>query len=275
MPDPAWKPRLVALDVDGTLLDPDAQTISPPVRDAVRRAAAAGAHVVIATGRSMLGTVPVLRELGLTGGVALCSNGAVLLDAATGDALAVETFDPAPVHARLAPLLPGASYAVEQVGTGSLVTSPFREYQLHGPQRLASSTNWSRHPCRGSSRTGRTTRRRRSSTRSPTPSSPLHHHHRPLRAVGDGGARRRHQGAALEKLRTELGVSTEDTFAAGDGTNDVQMLRWAAHSVAMGQPPTRCAPPPPRSPDPSPRTAWSPRSPAVPLIATAGRTARG
>ena len=45
------------------------------------------------------------------------------------------------------------------------------------------------------------------------------------------------KGAALEKLRTELGVAAEDTFAAGDGTNDVQMLRWAAHGVAMGQAP--------------------------------------
>ncbi|WP_258344299.1 HAD family hydrolase [Saccharopolyspora gregorii] len=238
MPDPAWKPRLVALDVDGTLLDPDAQTISPPVRDAVRRAAAAGAHVVIATGRSMLGTVPVLRELGLTGGVALCSNGAVLLDAATGDALAVETFDPAPVHARLAPLLPGASYAVEQVGTGSLVTSLFREYQLHGPQRLASLdelvsapvprliANWEDHAPQevfdalaDAELPGCTT---------------TIDHYEPWVTVVPAGVTK---GAALEKLRTELGVSTEDTFAAGDGTNDVQMLRWAAHSVAMGQAP--------------------------------------
>ncbi len=123
--------------MDGTLLDPEPQTISAPVREAVRRVASSGAHVVIATGRSMLGTLPVLDELGLTGGVALCSNGAVTLDASTGAALAVETFDPAPVHARLTSLLPGAIYAAEQIGTGSLVTSPFREYQLHGPQRLA------------------------------------------------------------------------------------------------------------------------------------------
>ena len=88
MSDPAWKPRLVALDVDGTLLDPETQSVSPAVRAAVQRAAA-GAHVVLATGRSMLGTVPVLRVLGMDSGVALCSNGAVTLDAAAGEALAV------------------------------------------------------------------------------------------------------------------------------------------------------------------------------------------
>ena len=39
MSDPASKPQLAALDVDGTLLDPETQTISPAVRDAVRRIA--------------------------------------------------------------------------------------------------------------------------------------------------------------------------------------------------------------------------------------------
>ncbi|GAB2654724.1 HAD family hydrolase [Saccharopolyspora gloriosae] len=238
MPAPGWKPRLVALDVDGTLLDPDPQTISAPVRAAVRRVAAAGAHVVIATGRSMLGTLPVLDELGLTSGVALCSNGAVTLDATTGDALAVETFDPAPVHARLTALLPGASYAAEQIGTGSLVTSPFREYQLHGPQRLADLdelfaepvprliANWEGHePAEVTAALA--------GVDLPGCTVTIDHYEPWVTLVPAGVTK----GSALEKLRTELGVAAEDTFAAGDGTNDVQMLRWAAHGVAMGQAP--------------------------------------
>src|SRR5699024_1869716 len=85
-----WKPQLVALDIDGTLLDPNTQTVSPAVRDAVRRVADAGAQVVIATGRTMLGTLPILDELGISSGVALCSNGAVTLDASNSEPLAVE-----------------------------------------------------------------------------------------------------------------------------------------------------------------------------------------
>ena len=187
---------------------------------------------------SMLGTTPVLAELGLGSGVALCSNGAVTLDAATGEALAVETFDPAPVHARLAALLPGAIFAAEQIGTGSLVTSPFREYQLHGPQRLTALdelvaapvprliANWADHEpgavaeaLAGVELPGCTV---------------TIDHYEPWVTVVPAGVTK---GAALEKLRTELGVAAEDTFAAGDGTNDVQMLRWAAHGVAMGQAP--------------------------------------
>src|SRR5690606_7604371 len=44
-----WRPALVALDVDGTLLHLDG-TLAPGVAAAVDRARAAGAHVVIATG---------------------------------------------------------------------------------------------------------------------------------------------------------------------------------------------------------------------------------
>lgn len=224
--------------MDGTLLDPESQTISGPVRDAVRRVAEAGNHVVIATGRSMLGTLPILEELGLTHGVALCSNGAVKLDASSGESLAVETFDPAPVHAALEPRLPGALFAAERVGTGSLVTAAFDEYQLHGPQQLVTTeelthrpvprliANWADHrpdevveALRGFELTSITY---------------TIDHYEPWVTVVPAGVTK---GAALEKLRAELGVALEDTFAAGDGDNDVQMLQWAARSVAMGQAP--------------------------------------
>lgn len=41
----------------------------------------------------------------------------------------------------------------------------------------------------------------------------------------------------LEKLRVELGVATTETLAVGDGINDLEMLSWAAHGVAMGHSP--------------------------------------
>lgn len=233
-----WKPRLVALDVDGTVLDPDTQSISEPVRDAVRAVADSGCHVVLATGRSMFGTRPVLRELGLSAGVALCSNGAVKMDAATGDALAVETFDPAPVHAQLAERLPGALFAAEQVGTGSLVTAPFDEHQLHGPQQVVDEeqllaapvprmiANWAGHDPAEVVEAVR-------GLALPSVTCTIDHYEPWVTIVPAGVTK----GAALEKLRAELGVAAEDTFAAGDGDNDVQMLEWAAHSAAMGQGP--------------------------------------
>jgi hydroxymethylpyrimidine pyrophosphatase-like HAD family hydrolase len=233
-----WKPQLVALDVDGTLLDPDTQTISHGVRAAVRRVVDAGCHVVIATGRSVLGTLPILDELGLDSGVGLCSNGAVLVDASTHDILAVETFDPAPVQARLATRLPGAIFAAEHVGTKSLVTSRFRDHDLHGPQQLASVdelieqpvprmiANWVEHTPAEVTESLR-------GVRLPACTYTIDHYLPWVTVVPDGVTK----ATALEKLRTELGIAPDDTFAAGDGDNDIDMLRWAAHGVAMGQAP--------------------------------------
>jgi haloacid dehalogenase-like hydrolase len=43
----------------------------------------------------------------------------------------------------------------------------------------------------------------------------------------------------LERLRVALGVPATDTLAVGDGVNDVEMLTWAAHGVAMGHSPAQ------------------------------------
>ena len=41
----------------------------------------------------------------------------------------------------------------------------------------------------------------------------------------------------LERLRIDLGVAATRTLAVGDGINDLEMLDWAAHGVAMGHAP--------------------------------------
>lgn len=45
------------------------------------------------------------------------------------------------------------------------------------------------------------------------------------------------KAAMLERLRVQLGVAASETLAVGDGVNDVEMLVWAAHGVAMGNSP--------------------------------------
>ena len=58
-------PHLVCLDIDGTTVNHEG-VMSEPVREAVCRVVDAGHHVTIATGRSSIGTLPVLDRLGLT-----------------------------------------------------------------------------------------------------------------------------------------------------------------------------------------------------------------
>jgi len=70
--------RLIAVDLDGTMLQRDG-LMSAPVRQAVREVAEAGVDVVIATGRAIRSTMPVVSQLGLEHGYVVCSNGAVTL----------------------------------------------------------------------------------------------------------------------------------------------------------------------------------------------------
>jgi len=76
------KIRLIALDLDGTLLDPD-KRVSARSREALRQAAAMGIHVVPATGRFYKGMPAAVRELPFVRYV-ITINGAQVWDAAEG-----------------------------------------------------------------------------------------------------------------------------------------------------------------------------------------------
>lgn len=78
--------RLLALDADGTLVDPSG-SIQPQVQRAVARAREAGVHVVICTGRRYRTTRPLIDELDLTGPVIL-HNGVLVKDAQSGQTTA-------------------------------------------------------------------------------------------------------------------------------------------------------------------------------------------
>lgn len=57
-------PKLIALDIDGTLMN-KSYLISDRVKDAVSKAIAKGVHVMLATGRMYSATVPIGQELNL------------------------------------------------------------------------------------------------------------------------------------------------------------------------------------------------------------------
>lgn len=70
--------RLVAIDLDGTLLRSD-HTISDRSRAALLAVARAGIEIVLATARSPRSTRVIAADAGLTG-VAVCANGAIVYD---------------------------------------------------------------------------------------------------------------------------------------------------------------------------------------------------
>jgi Cof subfamily protein (haloacid dehalogenase superfamily) len=66
--------KLIALDVDGTLLNDD-YVLTELTKQSVRKAHEAGCHIVLCTGRSPSSTIPILKELGLEGTM-ITHNGA-------------------------------------------------------------------------------------------------------------------------------------------------------------------------------------------------------
>lgn len=72
-----WRPRLIASDMDGTLLRSD-ETISGRTREELGRWRDDGVPLVLATGRPPRWMLEIRNVLG--SGTAVCCNGAVLLD---------------------------------------------------------------------------------------------------------------------------------------------------------------------------------------------------
>lgn len=234
-------PLLVALDVDGTTIDHSGM-MTEAVREAVAEVTAAGHHVVISTGRAILSTLPILDRLSLMTGYAVCSNGAVTIGVdpalpAGYEVLDAVTFDPAPVLALLRDAWPGAILAVEELGVGFKVSAPFPDGELDGHQTVVPWEELMAEPVT------------RVTFRSPTGTSEDFLElaeriglHGVNYAVGysawlDVNPEGVSKGSALELVRRRLGVEPSDTIAVGDQRNDLEMLRWAARGVAMGNAP--------------------------------------
>ncbi len=226
----------MALDIDGTLADRDRVIPAITIR-AVGEARAAGHHVVLATGRSLVGMLPVAQELGIATGWAVVSNGAVIVhfDPLRPDGYAVETqatFDVEPVVRFVDECAPHLTVAVEEIGWGYLTTARLPEGAVNGPQRVVGRGDIWRRPV----------------TRAFVQGTAVLDIVEGLRMLGvtvtcserdrvDITPSGVSKASALETLRERLGISPRRTVAVGDGYNDIDMLRWAARAVAMGQAP--------------------------------------
>lgn len=106
--------RMLATDLDGTLLRPD-NTVSARTVDALAAARATGFRVVFVTGRPPRWMPDVVEATG-HGGVAVCANGALLVDLDADAVLAAHPLSAEvvlEVGQALARTVPGATFAVE------------------------------------------------------------------------------------------------------------------------------------------------------------------
>ncbi|MDX8049324.1 HAD family hydrolase [Lentzea sp. BCCO 10_0798] len=231
-----WRPRLVALDIDGTLTAVGSNDISPAVKAAITRATEHGAVVVLCTGRSLVGIGAVAPQLPAS--YALCSNGAVWWDPALDEVTKRVTFDPGPTVKTLQALLPGAVFAVEQTGVGNLSLGEFLPGDLWGVTTRVTFEEMAAVP------TSRLVMRWLDHTPAelafavrelelPGIEWSVDHTEAWLTAVPPDVSK----GSALDELVAQLGIEASDALAIGDGSNDVEMLKWAGLGVAMGQAP--------------------------------------
>jgi Cof subfamily protein (haloacid dehalogenase superfamily) len=240
-PNGNGKRKMVCLDVDGTLVDHDGH-MHDEVREAARDVVAAGHHVLIATGRSLGATLPIIELIGLEEGYSVSSNGGVTLrlSASLEDGFEVidrRTFDPAPALRALRHRLPNAKYAVEDDQGRFLSTERFQDMSFGVVAEGVTFEEMMRS----------------SATRLVVFStdSSAEEFGEAVESIGlqgvtysvgwsawlDIAAAGVSKASGLEALRDRLGVHIDDTVAVGDGRNDIEMLAWAARGVAMGQAP--------------------------------------
>jgi Cof subfamily protein (haloacid dehalogenase superfamily) len=122
--------RLVAIDIDGTLLDPHFQ-ISQRNLDALRAAHEAGIEIMLATGRRHDYAIPVVRELGIP--VWLISSNGALVRSTSGETFYADRL-PAETARKLIQHMEefrgNAVLTFDRQGQGALVLEP--EHTLHG-----------------------------------------------------------------------------------------------------------------------------------------------
>ena len=239
--------RLVAADIDGTLLGPGGD-IGPRTYGVVEELRAAGVVLALATSRRFTGTAPVAQALGLSGPL-IVYDGAQTRAYPGGEILAEQALAPEMATAaaailaahRLRPIVQYADTAGEYLRVGppdarnSHVSSYLARFanqaSVHAlgdlcsldasPLRVAAFGPWRRL-------------QRAAGALEVLPCGV-----QLLRTGGYGAAEltvfspAASKGAALLDLASKLGIAVQETFAIGDGVNDISMLRAAGMSVAM------------------------------------------
>lgn len=231
-----FSPKLVALDIDGTLVDPTGW-MPDEVHRAVRRIVDAGVPAVLATGRSWVATKPVFEHLDLPPGWAVSSNGAVVVTNPPFELQHEVLFDPAESIEKVSRLVPRARLAVER-GLERFASAPFPDGELQGEVKIVSLEELAAKPV---SRLII----REPETEDERVFDPLIDElglHEVSYFVGwsawlDIAPKGVDKAAGLQRVVDNLGLTSADVLALGDGRNDIEMLEWAGRGVAMGDAP--------------------------------------
>lgn len=238
------KPRLVASDVDGTLLGAD-ELPSERTRAAVARVVAAGIPFLLVTGRPPR-WVPRVAEHFPGVELAVCANGAVRYDIAADRVVSAVTLGPEALlelEAACAKALPDAWLGVERVGVGAfdgvatqfLCEDAYRHVWANPDHTsVPRSELFARPAIKLLARDPRLSSDAMISALAPLVGDTIDLTFSSAYGLIEAAARGVTKATGLAEIAAEAGVEASDVIAFGDMPNDLEMLRWAGHGVAMG-----------------------------------------
>lgn len=241
--------RLIALDMDGTLLASDHHTVPERNIEAIRRAHSLGIHVTISTGRMAEDAGDFIRRLDLPCMI-IASNGARAYDAPKPEGKLIYRCELAPrdAHRALDILMPTGLlvHAFEDGRVNTAGGQPGQRYHLvergliearYGEENLRAAAD------RGLLKIFAESGGFAGSVYNPKVEparaqimEEMPHLQVTSSGVGnieitspEGG-----KGVALAHMAAHFGLTRENVMAVGDAPNDLNMLEYAYHSVAMG-----------------------------------------
>jgi Cof subfamily protein (haloacid dehalogenase superfamily) len=231
-------PSVVATDLDGTIVRSDG-TISARTKAALDAASDAGALIVIATGRPPR-WLPGIAEATGHHGLAICANGALVYDLAADvlvDSRPLAADDVRRLIADLHAAVPGISFALERVDgqfahepdyhprwepePGTLI-GEIDDSVLTGPV----SKLLARREGMGSDELT-------ALARAAVDQSVASLTHSSIDGLLEISARGVTKASTLAEVLSARGLGPADVVAFGDMPNDLDLLEWAGHGVAV------------------------------------------
>jgi Cof subfamily protein (haloacid dehalogenase superfamily) len=226
-------PKVVASDLDGTLVNSKGE-VSHRTRAALDRARELGALLIFVTGRPPRWMDSVIEETGASG-LAILANGALVYDVGTGEVVRQHSLDAASAERLIQAIraeIPGVTFAVES-GKG-FIHEP--DYQPSWPVAANAAGDVAqllrdpvakllvKHPHRGSDEIHPIVADIAGTDATVTYSGDV------LLEVSGAGISK---ASTLEAVCADYGFGPQDVIAFGDMPNDVPMLAWAGHGVAV------------------------------------------
>ena len=235
--------RLLATDLDGTLLQSGGTVSEENVR-ALGRAAEEGLDVIFVTGRPPRWMTDIPAMTGYQG-LAICANGALTMDLATGEVLSATHIDPLiglEVCGLLREVDPGITFAAElSLASDNFVIDPLYE------TRWERDIQFPRMPVEQMFETDAVIKlMARPSVNAKVDAdsflssalavvaghvevthSDIHNVLLEISVLGVN------KGSGLENYATRLGHDASQVSAVGDMPNDIEMIRWAGRGAAV------------------------------------------